>query len=250
MSELSLGAALYFDHELAADPAPISALWRRLAVPPGLRQWWATAKSSRKPTPLDLDALVAKVAAGDTTRAAVETEHRGLLVFAQTTPSVSLDEGMPPRQWKYDAVIALGPDELAAIGREVVLDALCEFAGAVRVKAGIVLWSESLAYASALAMLSSGSDLTAAQASRVTDSYYWRTHWGRVIRGPEWGTFLSATHVGALGDLSKLPAAKVVPLASGGAFVQATSDPIDVDARSRELDELRAALAPVMPVAS
>lgn len=247
MSELSLGAALYFDHELAAAPAPIARLWKRLAKPAKLRQWWATAKSTQKPKLLDLDALVAKVASGSATCAAVETEQRGLLVVAQTTPRASLDEGVPPRRWKYDAVIAIGPDELATIGRDEVLDALCEFAGAVSAVAGVVVWSESLAYASALAMLSSGSDLTSAQAERVTDSYYWRTHWGAVIRGPEWGTFLSAAHAATLGDLSKLPATKVVPLASGGAFVQLTADPVDVDVESPKLDELRAALTPVMP---
>ena len=58
----------------------------------------------------------------------------------------------------------------------------------------------------------SGSDLTKEQANRVTDSYYWRTYWGDVIRGPEWGTFLSTNHVAVLGDLSKLPAAKIVTL--------------------------------------
>jgi hypothetical protein len=249
MSELALSAALYFDHELAIDPAPLAMLWKRLAKPPRLRQWWATTKSSQKPRPLDIDGLVAKVASGQTTRAAVESEPRGFLVFAQTTPKASLDEGLPPRQWSYDAVIALGPGEIAAIGRQDVLDALCDFAGAVRVKAGIVVWSASLAYATALAMLSSGSELTKAQESRVTNGYYWRTHWGRVIRGPEWGTFLSAAHVTALGDLSRLPAAKIVSLASGGAFVQLAPDPLDVDAPSPKLDELRAVLAPVMPVA-
>ncbi|MBA3404523.1 MAG: hypothetical protein H0X17_00425 [Deltaproteobacteria bacterium] len=227
MSELGLGAALYFDHELAADPAPIAALWKRLAKLP-LRQWWATAKSSQKPTPLDVDSLVAKIASGETTRAAVESEQ-------------------------------LGPDELAAIGRQDVLDALCEFASAVRVKAGILPLARRRAFIErrprcrlregALAMLSSGSDLTKAQESRVTDNHYWRTHWGHVIRGPEWGTFLSAAHVVALGDLSKLPVDEVVPLASGGAFVQLTSDPIDVDVQSRQLVELRTTLAPVMPIA-
>ncbi|HEX3479177.1 MAG TPA: hypothetical protein VHT91_29335 [Kofleriaceae bacterium] len=249
MSELGLAAALYFDHELAADPAPLATLWKQLAKPASLRQWWATAKASTKPKPLDVDALVAKVASGDTTRAAVESEQRGFLAFAQTTPLAALDEGVPPRQWKYDAVVAIGPRELATIGRSSVIDALCTFAGAVAAKAGIIVWSPSLAYASALAMLSSGSDLTQAQASRVTDSYYWRTHWGRVIRGPEWGTFLGAAHVAVLGDLARLPAARIVPLSSGGAYVQATADPLDIDAPSPDLDRLRTALAPVMPAA-
>jgi hypothetical protein len=82
----------------------------------------------------------------------------------------------------------------------------------------------------------------------MMDAYYWRSSWGQVIRGPSWGTFLSQTHVATLGDLSKLPAARIVPLSSGGAFVQATAEPFDVSSPPARLGELRAALAPVLPV--
>ena len=209
MNELALAAALYFNHELAVDPAPIAALWRRLAKPAKLRQWWATAKASQKPKPLDLDALVAN-RVGRHRAAAVESEYRGFFAFAQTAPLATLDEGVPPRQWRYDAVeIALGPHELATIGRQEVLDALCDFAGAVGVKAGIVVWSPSLAYASALAMLSSGREIFEGSGEprrrQLLLAYALGT---RGNCADQWGTFLSATHVVALGNLSKLPAAK------------------------------------------
>jgi hypothetical protein len=247
MSELGLGTAIYFDHELAADPAPIAALWRRIANRPGPRQWWSTPRTSHKPVALDLEALVAKVASGALTAAAIESEDRGLLAMAAVTRGDALDPGFPPRAWKYDAVIAIGPAELAAIGRPEVLDALCTFAGAVDAQAGIVVWSRSLDYARALAMLASGNELTPEKASGVTDAYYWRSQWGRVIRGPEWGTFLSPRHVEILGDPARLPAARVVRLASGGAFVQLTVEPVEVEIANPQLAALRDALASVMP---
>jgi len=247
MSDLAMGAAIYFDHELAIDPAPLAALWKRLARRPDLRQWWSTPRGSQKPVSLDLDALVAKVTSRTISSAAIESPDRGLLAMAEVTPENQLDRGAPPRSWKYDAVVALGAAELAGLGLPEMLDALCAFAGAVDAQAGVVVWSRSPSFARALAMLASGDDLTREQASRVTDAYYWRSHWGRVIRGPEWGTFLSARHVATLGDVKKLPAARVVQLASGGAFVQATSEPVEVAAAVPQLEALRAALAPVMP---
>jgi hypothetical protein len=251
MKQLALGAAIHFDHELAADPAPLAMLCTSLAKDAGepLRQWWSTDKASQKPKRLELDKLIAKVAAGETVSAAIESEQRGFLVLAQTTPSARLKEGVPPRQWKYDAVIALGAEQVTRIGAQAVIDALVAFADAVAVKAGVVVWSESLAYASAIVMGASGSELTREQAAAVTDTYFWRSHWGRVIRGPEWGTFLGGAHVAAIGDVAKLPAKKVVPLKSGGAFVQLSSldEVTTLEAPSPQLRHLREVLAPVLP---
>ncbi|HEU0032724.1 MAG TPA: hypothetical protein VFQ53_18965 [Kofleriaceae bacterium] len=251
MNELALAAAIYFDHELAANPAPIVALWSAIASADDtpLRQWWSTERAPHKPQPLELDALGAKVAAGGTVTAAIESVEPGVLVLAQTTPAAKLREGVPPRHWKYDAVVALGPRQVERIGSERAIEAIVAFADAVAVKAGIVVWSRSLAYASAIAMGASSSELTPDQSQQVTDSYYWRSHWGRVIRGPAWGTFLGASHVAALGDIAMLPAARIVPLASGGAFVQLTSlsDVTPLEEPSPALATLQAALSAVVP---
>jgi hypothetical protein len=248
VTELSLGAALYFDHELAAEPAPLVALWKRLAKPAGLVQWASTGRTSSKPVPLNLSRLASRVASGRTVWATISGHpRRGFLVLAQTEPHVLVDLGEPPREWTYDLVVVLSPSDLDTIGRGEVIEALCEFAGAVSATAGIVVWSESWDYASALAMLSSGIDLPPEQVKRMMAAYYWRSSWGQVIRGPSWGTFLSQTHVATMGDLSKLPAARIIPLSSRGAFVQATAEPFDVSSPPARLGELRAALAPVLP---
>jgi len=126
-----------------------------------------------------------------------------------------------------------------------VIIALCEFAGAVAASAGIVVWSPSLDFARALALLSSGPDLPRARVTALVDAQVTRSRWGAVIRGPEWGTFLSATHVAMLEGCT-LPVAKTIPLASGGAFVQLTDEPFDTEVPPAELAALREALAPVM----
>lgn len=243
--KLHLGAVLYFDHEFAADPAPLAALVRRLAVLPGLRQWWATARSSVKPMPLELETLIAKVKAGATVTVGVESEHRDVTIVAATEPAAALSQTRP-RAWKYDLVVGLGADQVAALGLNDVIAALCEFADAVGATAGIAVWSPSSAFARALALLASGNDLTPEQTAQITDAYYWRPSWGKAIRGPEWGTFLSAAHVATLAG-KPLPAAKIIRLTSGGAFLQLTPEPFDVDHPPAALAELRTALAPVMP---
>ena len=238
---LHLGSVLYFDRELAEDPAPLEEL-RQLSRAPGLRSWTARAHSSTKPAAFAIDKVIAIVRAPDTVTIGVETPDRSVTLIASTGgPSASL-----PRAWKHDVVLALSATQVAALGQAAVVSALSDFAGEVSATAGVVLWSASLSYARALALLASGDDLTKDQAGRVTDAYYWRSKWGTVIRGPEWGTFLSAAHVATLAG-RELPAAKVTPLASGGMFVQATAGPFDVDAPPPALAALRQALAPVMP---
>lgn len=239
---LHLGAVVYHDHDLTADPAPLDVLLRRLGSTPGLLAWSARASSSTKPAPFDRDKLVAKVRSSETVTVGVETPDRSLTLIASTGAP---DSGLP-RAWKHDLVLALSNAHVASLGLEVVIGAMCDFASEVDVKAGIALWSPSLAFARALAFLASGTDLTKEQAGRVTDAHYWRRQWGDVIRGPEWGTFLSAAHVAKL-DGRALPAAKVISLASGGAFVQATSEAFDLETPPPSLDALRDTLAPVLP---
>ncbi|HEX7702873.1 MAG TPA: hypothetical protein VF403_19175 [Kofleriaceae bacterium] len=117
----------------------------------------------------------------------------------------------------------------------------------VVVHAGIVFWASSATYASAFATGGLTVGLSAAEQRAVRDSHDRSNHWGRIIRGPTWGTFLNAKQVAALDDVSTLPASKIVRLASGGAFVQLTpiNEPTDVDSPSPRLDELRSALAQV-----
>lgn len=239
---MNLGAVVYFDHDLASDPQPLEELLRRLDVISGLRAWTARAKSSTKPAPFVMDKLLAAVRSKETVTVGVETGDRGVTLIAAT----GAPGGNHPPGWKHDLVLAMSEAQLATFGQDVLVTALCEFAGAVAANAGIVLWSRSLSFARALALLASGDDLTKHQASRVTDAYYWRPKWGEVIRGPEWGTFLSAAHVAKLAGRA-LPAAKVSPLSSGGLFVQATSEPFDVDEPPAALATLREALAPVIP---
>jgi hypothetical protein len=245
MTKLALGAAVYFDHELAADPRPLVTLWSRIATQPELRFWTLTAKRSTKPAEFNVAQLTSRIESGETTAVGVETRNRDVTIIAQTTPAANLDRRPPAPRWTYDLAVALSDDRVAALGRDVVIAALCEFAGAVSASAGVVVWSPSLDFARALAFLSSGPDLSRAHVTALVDAQITRSRWGNVIRGPEWGTFLSAAHVAKL-EGRTLPGANTTPLASGGAFVQLAVEPFDVEAPPPALAELRAALAPVL----
>lgn len=245
MSTLALGAAVYFDHELAADPRPLVTLWRRIATQPELRSWSLTAKSSTKPVDFNAARLASRIESGATTTVGVESRNRDITVIAQTAPAASLDRRPPAPRWKYDLAVGLSADRVSALGQDAVIAALCEFAGAVAASAGVVVWSPSLDFARALALLSSGPDLPRAHVSVLVDALVTRSRWGDVIRGPEWGTFLSSAHVATLAG-SALPVANTIALSSGGAFLQATEAPFDIEAPSPALAALRAALAPVL----
>ncbi|MBX3160717.1 MAG: hypothetical protein KF773_32425 [Deltaproteobacteria bacterium] len=241
---LALGAALYFDHELAADPQPLVTLWTRIAKQPGLRSWTLPATSSSKPVDFNPARLAARIASGKTIVVGVETRNRDVTITVGTTPSAQLDRRPPAPRWKYDLAVGLGADRVAALGQDNIVEALCTFASATAASAGIVVWSASIDFARALASLSSGPDLQPAHVTALIDAQVSRGRWGDVIRGPAWGTFLSAAHVAALGGRA-LPVARTMPLSSGGAFLQATLEPFDVEAPPPVLAELREVLAPV-----
>jgi hypothetical protein len=244
MMKLALGAALYFDHELAVDPRPLAALWERIATQPALRSWSQTATSSTKPVDFNPAQLATRVASGKTTTVGVESRSRDVTIIAQTAPAETLDRRPPAPRWKYDLAVGLAADRVDALGQEAVIDALCEFAGATAASAGIVVWSASVDFARALAFLSSGPDLPPARVTALVDAQVARSRWGEVIRGPEWGTFLSAAHVAMLAGAT-LPVVRTVPLTSGGVFLQATVEPFDVEAPPPVLASLREALARV-----
>lgn len=259
----ALGCALYFDSELSSDVTPLGNLLRSIfgeASPDGQVTQWTTPEKTQQvgaPMAYDLATLSTQIRSGALASAAVETwagtpEARRTLVLAQTTPAAQLRPGVPPRSWRYDLVAAFGGESLRQLGAAHVIDLLVTFAEGVQAKAGVIHWAETSSYAAGLAM-GAGGGLTAAQEARVADCRYFRTHWGRIIRGPAWGTFLSAQHVATLGGIEALKAhsgcARVETLPSGGAFLQLT--PIDAPliedhAEAGPLAALGQFLSPVM----
>ena len=260
MVDLALGCALYFDTDLSADPTALFALWERLAPASSsqMTQWTTSERSQQveKPAALDIDTLRHRITAGETASAAIETapktpDRECVLVLAQTTPAARLREGTPPRHWRYSLVVAMGAGPLSRIGRRVAVDAIVEVADRVAVKAGVIHWAQTTSFASGLAMGAAGAGLSADEEARITHSLYWRSHWGRIVRGPSWGTFLGKSHVAQLDNLAALGArcARAVMLESGGAYLQLTNvdEPVDVAASDQRLTHLRQALGALAP---
>ncbi|MDQ3367581.1 MAG: hypothetical protein M3680_19340 [Myxococcota bacterium] len=197
--------------------------------------------------PFDLAKMETAVAVGSAATAAIETDQ-GLLILSHAISAAQLQEPLVPRPWRYDTAIAIGGDDLARVGMQRAVDSIVAFADAVAVKAGILYWADSVTYASALATGGFSGGLTSEQERHVRDSHDLSNYWGRIIRGPAWGTFLNAAQVSILGDLTKLHPAKVVLLRSGGAYVQLTTidGATSIDEPSPPLDRLRAALTPLL----
>ena len=250
-SELTLGAALHFDTELATDPEPFARLVAALADgTTNLSRWtFDLANRPREPAPLNFARLPASIKLGRTSVIGIQTPRgtppaERLLVRADVAPRTAHPERFVQTRCLYDAIIGLGHTRAT----EHAVAAIVAFADAVAARAGVVHWATTPGYAAALASLGGDDTVTAAQIGHITDMMYWQPRWGDVIRGPAWGTFLSAAHVATLGGSARVerdaPCARVVALASGGAYLQATPAPCaepDVP-----LDELVAFLAPVM----
>jgi hypothetical protein len=259
--KIAFGGAVHFDTELVGSPEPFVALVRSLfgESPGGAVHWYTPIEGKRSPAPapLDVDKLVQLIGRG-VAFAAVETapatpDSELVLARAAATPIAQRPERFSQTKCRYSAELALGAAALHRLGAQRVLDAFIAFAGAVRGRAGVVHWADSAAYASCLASCGGSEALSREQIQHIADLMYWQPRWGEVIRGPAWGTFLGADHVDRLGGLARIEresgCARVVGLASGGAFLQAT--PIDAPlveghADRGVLDRLAGFLAPVM----
>jgi hypothetical protein len=234
---LALGAALHFDHELAGDPQPFATVvcalfgersdgeFRQFIIPDAPRK-------GRPPVPLNLEKLVERINEGTVATASVGTGPHTPDPDEMRISASTVREGRPSRsltKCRYNFSAELGANRLRELGAQRVLDLLIAFADAVAARAGVVQWASSTVYAACLAMGGGSDRLTKAQNSHVSDLLYWQPRWGDVIRGPQWGTFLGAAHVTVLGGIGRIEresgCARVVALASGGAFLQAT--PID-----------------------
>jgi hypothetical protein len=266
MTALALSAALHFDFELAADPQPferiVGDLFRVGSVPAGgtFCQWLIDVENRKAPppAPLDLPALARSIANGGVSTAAAETAPKTrdaaqMLVRVGTTPIAKRPERFALTKCRYDFVASFGSERLREVGAQRALDAVVSFADAVGARAGAVHWAESAVYATGLASCGGSGTLSHEQIDHITDLMYWRPRWGDVIRGPAWGTFLGPTHVERLAGLARIEresgCARVVGLASGGAFLQATplDAPLVEDRNDGEvLARIAAFLEPVM----
>ena len=255
---LALAAALHFDTDLASDPRPFAEVVGALTAGQetrDLQQWTITTENyAPPPSPFALDTLIKLVARGKTSTAAVETSpHVGdrdrMMVAAGTTPSAQRPERFVQTRCRYDFKSSIGSNRLASIGAQHVLDAIVRFADEVAVRAGVVYWAETTDFAASLASLAERDQLTQAQRDHISSLMYWRPRWGEVIRGPAWGTFLGASHVEKLGGVARIEnesGAIVIPLRSGGAFLQATPIEAPLLEGRDDATELAAYLAPVM----
>jgi hypothetical protein len=237
--DLALSAALYYDCELAASSLPLVALVGELfgGLPGGDLRHWCTPVADRKSPPpesLDLKRLGRLVERGGVAMAAAETapdtpDAERMLVRAGTTPIAKRPERFSQTRTRYDAIAVLGAARLRLVGAQRALDAIVEFADAVGARAGTVFWAETAAYAEGLASCGGRMSLSREQVRHITDLMFCQPRWGEVIRGPAWGTFLSAAHVDRLGGVARIErdagCTRVVGLGSGGAYLQLA--PID-----------------------
>jgi hypothetical protein len=259
----ALAAALYFDVDLSADPAPLATIIKSLfgaESPDGTFTHWINRVDDRRappPQPLDLGALLRLVTDGAARTAAAETKPNTpdsdhMLVLARTTPSDKGPERFALASCRYDLQASFGSHRLHEVGVRRAIDAIVAFADAVAVTAGTIHWAETAVFASCLASCGDSPRLTREQSNYISDAMYWRPRWGTVIRGPAWGTFLGAAHVEQLDGLARIEreggCARIVALASGGAFLQATpvDDPIIDGIDDGRLVALARFLEPVM----
>jgi len=261
--EPALGAALYFDAELAREPAPFATLVEAVA---GARSRDGafvhfTVPLGKDTTPvgkpLNLTTLTHRITDGTAFAAGVETAPKTpadarLWLRAQTGPA-DAKARYSKTACRYELDAHFGPARLRELDSRRVLDALYAFADAAGARAGTLHWATATAFAAGLATLTYDG-LSEAQEQRVGALAEDPSRWGDAIRGPAWGTVLSPAHVATLGGAAKVereaPCAKVVPLPSGGAVLEATLlDALLVEGRDdvdTALVELAAYLTPVV----
>jgi len=257
----ALGVAIYFDLELASNTLPFGRLVETLfSNNLDCSQFSIPIENvkAKPPKKLQLDNLLNQIEDGVVSLAAVETPPRTgdshqMMVSVGTTPIAQHPERFSQTRCRYACHAQVGSEPLAKLGIQFVLDAMTAFADAVGVRAGIALCADTTVFASCLVACSGSSSLTREQDQRVLAQIDGRSRWGESIRGPGWGTFLGLEHVKRLGGLDRIESAsgcaRVVPLTSGGAFLQLTSTEtplVEGHYTDDVLGQLALFLAPVM----
>lgn len=245
MSErLALGAALYFDHEFAANPSPLATLLHALVArtsDPALVQSYVNVSESRSPpaAPIDLERLLTRVASGlaysvsiDNAIGAPDEDRLGVTVT--TSPATKLSANRPPLRSRYDLDAVFGARRIEQLGLPSVLHALIEFASAVNATAGVMLWAPSARLAEAL--VTGRGQLAGKERDRVDELMFWASRWGTLARGPAWGTIVGRAHVEILGGMDRVRGlvdelvqprgGELIPLRTGGAFIRLATAPI------------------------
>lgn len=236
---LALGASFHFDTELAANLTPFEAFasWMiKETGAPGFVSWYLNydnGKRSPPARPLNLPALIRRIRTGKTrvvaVQSALKADDDDRVIFCVDTFDSSR-RGYRQTKARFHAYAAFGPHPLHALEPERVIDRLVAFADAIDVGTGAVYWAATARYAGLLASGGGDYQLSREQNRHSNDLHGNQHRWPDIIRGPAWGTFLSAQHVQMMGGLERITresgAARVVALpTSGGAFVQAT--PVD-----------------------
>jgi hypothetical protein len=248
----ALGAAVYHDHDLVADPAPLERLLDAFAGEKLTQFCVPLAPRKERPSGYERAKLIARVRAGELFALLVGTPPEvddvdALMIGCEVAPTTKPSR----RGYRYRADVAVGAAQLDRRTPASVVGAVVEFADRVAARAGAVFTADSTSFAHALAAGALGGSLTEEQNRRVRDVAYAVVELDGRIRGPEWGTFLSTDHVAHLGGAGALEAGAGCAVArrldSGGMYLQLTDrlpDP-SAPALAAGLDRLAAFLAPV-----
>jgi hypothetical protein len=237
MNTGALGVAVYHAHSFFANRRPLVAFLDAMyAGRTDLTQWVHARRPTRRVSPssaYDQEALLRTVSDGNATAIAVETspttvDGENEAIIADVAPLSDPPPEAIGRPWPYRVAAVYGSQSTASRGLSHILPPLLALADEISPLAGVIFPAESASFAHAFATGTFGG-LTAEQERRVREHVVWKQdRFGEVIRGPEWGTFLSANHVARMGGMVRISAesqcAQVVPLRGGGAYLQVTAE--------------------------
>lgn len=263
---MALGVAIHFNRPLSGDPGPLerllSAIWGGATVDsrfgkhvygvPGVMKLKSRSGYER-------DRILEMIRDGgaDMVLLTPRTVPEEGGVFDLSVDCASPDrlpDEAEDRPWRYQLGLAIGSRHLEAIGHDAVVTSVLATAEELDAVAGVIFPASSDNAATALVTLAGGDGLPREVKRRIRPLLMMADQWGDTIRGPEWGTLLSAKHVDQLGGIDAVTTMgtwTTRALSSGGAYVQLTPSPDDMDkAEGRQaLEQAQDKLAAVMPEA-
>lgn len=231
---MALGLALYFNQDIS-DTAVLEKFFNTVVQGQSLsayflQQIFISQKTNNpsKSAVFNVSRFIAKIKQGKSRMALAinqdETGQELATLSLDCSPKASALKEIESQVWLYELTFFIDTTKYPEFTPEVFVESGLILANELNPIAGVIISGE-LPYLSHYLQCAGSDGLSQKQIQRIDALYHQRSRWGAdIIRGPEWGTFLSEKQLIQLGGYDRLKESikdcKLVMLDKGGIYLQ------------------------------
>ena len=232
---MALGLVLYFNEDIRDHTAALEEFFSTAVKGQNfsayfLQQIFISQKTNKpgKSAAFNLSRFITKINQGKSRMALAinqnDAGHEFSVLSIDCSPKASAIKEVESQAWLYELTFFIDTAKYPEFTPEIFVELGLILANELNPIAGVIISGE-LPYLSRYLQCAGSDGLNQKEIQRIDTLYYQRSRWGAdIIRGPEWGTFLSDKHLAQLGGYDSFKTAvkdcKLTMLNKGGAYLQ------------------------------